>query len=177
MLSARRTVREALVVGLIAYAAVAVFYTVFDLLAARSPLFTVDILGKAVFRGLRDPSVLQFPIGLDFTAIFLYDVLHLVIALAIGFVVTLMIDEIERRPARAGLIVAALVLGGPVTVLVVGVLSEPIRPLLPWWSIVVANALAALLGGVYLFRQRPVLRRYLSLSQHHHQAERTATGG
>lgn len=44
------TIGQGLIVGLIGYAAVAVFYTVFDLLAARGSLFTVDLLGKAFFR-------------------------------------------------------------------------------------------------------------------------------
>jgi hypothetical protein len=54
MVPASRTMREGIVVGLIAYASVAVFYSAFDLLAARGTLYTVDLLGKAVFRGLRD---------------------------------------------------------------------------------------------------------------------------
>lgn len=166
MLSAKRTAREALVVGLIAYAAVAVFYTCFDLLAARHPLFTVDLLGKAAFRGLRDPSVLQFPIRIDLTAIVLYDAVHLLAALAIGLVVTLMVDDMERHPARAPLMLMLLVAGGPATVILVGVLTEPLRPLLPWWSIVVANVLAALLGGAYLLTKRPALRRFLPSAPH-----------
>jgi len=37
------------VVGLIAYAAVALFYSGFDWLAARGTLYTVDLLGKALW--------------------------------------------------------------------------------------------------------------------------------
>jgi hypothetical protein len=77
-----------LVVGLIAYAVVATFYAVFDLLAARGTRYTVDLLGKAMFRGLRDPSILQFPLALDSGAILWYNSFHLVISLAIGVVVT-----------------------------------------------------------------------------------------
>ena len=69
MFSTRPTIRHGLIVGLIAYAAVAVFYATLDVLAARSALFTVDMLGKAVFRGLRDPSVLLVPRKLDLIAI------------------------------------------------------------------------------------------------------------
>jgi hypothetical protein len=37
---------------------------------ARGPLYTVNLLGKAVFAGQRDPSVLQFPISPDLNVIF-----------------------------------------------------------------------------------------------------------
>ena len=73
-----RTLAEGLMLGGLAYAAVAFFYAAFDVLAARGSLYSVDLLGKALFRGLRDPSVLQLPIALDPTAIFLYNGLHFV---------------------------------------------------------------------------------------------------
>ncbi len=60
-----RVVRDGLVVGVIAYVAVAAFYAIFDVLAARGSLYTLDLLGKAVFRGLRDPSVLETPMQPD----------------------------------------------------------------------------------------------------------------
>ena len=88
MMSERRTFREGVRVGLIAYATVAIFYSGFDLLAARGTLFTVDMLGKAVFRGLRDPAVLLFPQQLDLAAIFWYNGLHLIASLVIGVIVT-----------------------------------------------------------------------------------------
>lgn len=40
---------------------------------ACGALYTADLLGKAVFRERRDPSVLQFPVTLDPAAIFWYD--------------------------------------------------------------------------------------------------------
>ena len=152
-----RATRDGIVVGLIAYASVAVFYSAFDLLAARGTLYTVDLLGKAVFRGLRDPGVLQYPISLDLTAIFLYNALHLLISLAIGLIVTRLVEHAERHPEHAQLVLSAIVAGFVLTVLAVGFLTRQMRPVLPWWSIAVANALAALLAGLYLLQQRPGL--------------------
>lgn len=163
MFTARGTVRDGLVVGLIGYAAVALFYTGFDVLAARDPLFTVDLLGKAVFKGLRDPGVLLFPLPLDGAAIFLYNVFHLVMALAIGLVVTALAAEVERHPNRTPLVLFTLVGGFIVTIAIVGLLTTPMRPVLPWWSIAVANALAVLVAGAYLVRQRPLLWHRLTL--------------
>jgi hypothetical protein len=147
-----RTARDGLVVGFIAYLAVAIFYSVFDFLAARGTLYTVNLLGRAMFRGLRDPIVLQYPVQLDFTAIFLYNGVHLAASLAIGLIVMGLVGYAEQRPARAGAVLLVLAFGFVATIVVVGWLSGPIRPLLPWWSIVVANTLAVLLAAVYVVR-------------------------
>jgi hypothetical protein len=157
-----RAIREGLIVGFIAYVAVAVFYGVFDLLAARGLFFTVDLLGKALFRGLRDPALLQYPVSLDPAAIFWYNGFHLVSSLAIGLVVTSLLLRAEQRPAETRVISAVIGAGFVVTVLAVGVLTGSIRPLLPWWSIVVANSLATAAAAVYVLRRHPVWRAALS---------------
>lgn len=150
-----RTLRLGLIVGLIGYATVAIFYAVFDLLAARGALYTVDLLGKSVFKGLRDTAVLGLPIQLDFGAIAWYNTLHFLVSLAIGLVVTGFVDFAERQPSRAHLVTIVIVAGFVVTIVAVGILTAPIRPLLPWWSIVVANALAVIVAGAYLLQKRP----------------------
>jgi len=157
MLADNRTMRDGVVVGLIGYASVALFYGAFDLLAVRGPLYTVDLLGKAVFRGLRDPGVVMFPIRPDVTAMFLYNALHLVGALAIGLIVTSAAVYAERQASKAYGVLAFIVAGFVVTVFGVGALTAPMRPVLPWWSIVVANGLATVLAGAYLLRRRPGL--------------------
>lgn len=156
MVATGRTIRDGVVAGLIGYAAVAAFYLAFDLLAARGMLYTVDLLGRAVFRGLRDPAILQQgPIQPDVPAILLYNGLHLVIALAVGLIVVWLVGQAERHPSQAHLILFAIVAGFVVTVIGVGVLTEPMRAVLPWWSIVVANGLATLFAGAYVLRVRP----------------------
>ena len=157
MVSRNRTIRDGLVVGLIAYASVALFYALFDIFAARGALYTVDLLGRALFRGLRDPSVLMFPLERDATAIFLYNAFHLALSLGIGVVVARLVDHAERHPSQALPVMLMILAGGILTVFGVAYLTESMRSVLPWWSIVVANALAALLAGVYLLRRRPGL--------------------
>ena len=147
--------RTGLIVGLNGYASVAVFYAVFDLLAARGALYSVDLLGKAVFRGLRDSSVLGLPIQLDWAAIFWYNLLHLAAALIIGVIVVGLVETAVRNPSRKGFVFYTIVLGFAVTVFAIAVLTLPIRPLLPWWSIVVANSFAVVIGGAYLLRRYP----------------------
>ena len=157
MVAQNRTFRDGLVVGLIAYASVAMFYSAFDLLAARGALYTVDLLGRAMFEGLRDPSILMFSLERDATAILLYNAFHLGVSLGIGLLVTILIDHAERHPSQAMLVLVMIVAGGVLTVFAVAYLTEPMRPVLPWWSIVVANVLAAVLAGLYVIRRRPGL--------------------
>lgn len=157
-----RTVREGLVVGLIAYATVAVFYAGFDLLASRGTLYTVNLLGQTFFRGLRDPAVLGLPMPPDQAAIVWYNLFHLAASIAIGVTVTALVAHAEARPSRAAVVKVTIVAGFIVTVVVVGVLTTGIRRMLPWWSIVVANVSAVVLAGAYLVRARPGTWRRLS---------------
>jgi hypothetical protein len=154
-----RWVRDGLIVGLIAYAAVAVFYSAFDLLASRGTLFTVNLLGQGLFNGLRDPSVLQFPVPVDLQVVFWYNAVHLVLSLAIGLLVLWLVELAEQHPSRAGLMAGFIITGFAATVAIIGRLTEPMRALLPWWSIVVANGAATACAAVYLLQRRPGLWR------------------
>ena len=149
-------------VGLIGYAAVALFYAVFDLLAARGPLFTVNLLGRAVFRGLRDPAVLRLPVDTDVGAIGMFNGLHLLLSLAIGLLVAWLVSQADGPPAQARLAVLAIVAGFFVTVFAIGMFSGPFQDLLPWWSVILANVFAVLIGGTYLLGRHPGLVRRLA---------------
>lgn len=155
MSNSSKTIRVGFVVGIIGYVSVAVFYAVFDLLAARGPLYTVDLLGKTVFFGFRDASVLGLPMQVDVTAVIWYSLLHLVFSVAIGLIVTSLVDYSSRTESRSRFVMFLIVTGFFVTIVVIGMLTEPIRPLLPTWSIVVANALTVVAGGAYLVKKRP----------------------
>jgi hypothetical protein len=156
-MTGRRIVGDGVAIGIIAYASVALFYSAFDFLAARGALFTVNLLGLTVFRGLRDASILMGPVPLDYGAILLYNAFHLIMSLAIGLTVMRLAAQAIRHPSQAGLMLVLIVAGFIVTIVVVTWLSESIRPVLPWWSIVVANALAVVLSGWYLVRRNPGL--------------------
>lgn len=155
MNSRPQVARDGLVVGFIAYVAVAVFYFVFDVLAARGALYTVNLLGRAVFRGLRDPAVIQYPVQLDAGAIFLYNSMHLVLSLLIALVVVRLVTQAQRHPSQAPVVLSVIVAGFVATVLVVGWLSAPLRPMLPSWSILLANVAAVIAAAIYLTRRLP----------------------
>jgi hypothetical protein len=150
------------VIGLIAYAVVAVFYAAFDFLASRGPLYTVNVLGQAVFGSLRSPEELQLPLRLDWNGIFWYNAVHLIVSLGIGQVVLALVDLAERDPGRSGFAFTILVAGFVVTVVGVGVGTAAIRPVLPWWSIVVANAAAVVVSAGYVLSRRPDAWRALT---------------
>ena len=157
-MTAQRSVeREGLIIGLIAAASVAVFYASVDQLAARGPLYTVNLLGLALFRGVRDPAVVQLPIEMDTGAILTYTGLHLVVSLVIGFIVTRLIAQAEREPSQARLMLGVIVAGFGVTILAIGYLTTPLSGLLPRWSIIVANSLAVVVVAGYLVRRHPGL--------------------
>ena len=155
----RRTSKEGLVVGLIAYAAVVVFYAAFDLIAGRGTLYTVDVLGRALFQGLRDPALLLPPLQPDLNAIFAYNAFHLVMSLAIGLVVVRLVDQAVRQTEKSHRYMFMIVTGFVGTIFAVGLLSRGMRPVLPWWSIVAANWLAMMLAGAYLIGRRRQLWR------------------
>lgn len=155
MTDSRSDTRDGLALGLIGYVTVAAFYALFDGLASRGSLYTVNLLGLAAFRGVRDPAILQFPVPLDAAAIGLYNAVHLVASLLIGAIVVRLVSHAEREPSRASPVLACLIAGYVLTVLAVGFLSASIRVVLPWWSIAVANASAAAAGAWYLSRRRP----------------------
>lgn len=156
-----RIIREGLVVGLIGTAAVAAFYAVFDLLAARGLLFTPNLLGRVVFDGLRDPSILVGPVTLDARAVLLYTLLHLVLSLAIGLVVAWLVSQLEGPPSQVRLALLVIVAGFFVTIFGVGMVSAPVQSVLPWWSVVMANVLAVVVAGAYLLGRHPGLLRRL----------------
>lgn len=147
--------RDGLMVGLIAFGAVAAFYSLFDLLASRGPFYTVTLLGLAVFQGLRDPSVLTNPVIPDPHAIERYNALHLALSLVIGVVVVHFAGAAERDPARRMPMLALIVGGFIVTIALVSWLSAPLRSALPVWTIVAANSAAVAVAALWLARARP----------------------
>jgi hypothetical protein len=161
-----RDTGDGLAVGFLGYVGVAAFYSLFDLLASRGTLFTVNLLGRAVFHGPPDPTTLQYPVDIDGVGVLGYNALHLVASLVIGLIVLRFVGRAEQNPREAPAMLALIVAGYLGTVLVVGWLSSPIRPLLPWWTIVAANSAAVVLGTLYVVIKRPgVASRMLTLAR------------
>jgi len=154
MSSREHTVRDGLLVGLIAYGSVILVYTALDLVAARGPLFTVNLLGHAVLAGAAAVGV-DAATPVDVGAVALFSGVHLVLSLAIGVVVLQLIAFAEREQRQALVVVLALVSGFAITVAVVGWWSAPFREQFSWASIILANVVAVLLSVLFIVRRRP----------------------
>lgn len=159
-------VREGVVVGLIGFAVVAVFYTLFDLLAGQGFGFTLNLLGEVVFRGVRDPAVLQLPMPLDVGAMVAYNFLHLFISVGVGLFVAWLVDRVEEKPSLGTSVLVILLAGYVVTVAAVAVFARDVAPLLPLWTVVTVNTLAALGGVIYLWTAHPDLWGRLRGARH-----------
>ncbi len=162
MVQSLRTVKDGLIVGIIGYASVALLYATFDFFATRGSLYTLDLLGKALFKGLRDPAILVMPIELDMAVIFWYNVLHLITSLIIGLVVISLVRLSERKQSLVALVLFVIIAGFIITIAGVGFLTAHFRILLPWWSIVFANALAVILAGTYIIKRFPSVWKRLN---------------
>jgi len=158
MTAKRGVVREGFLLGVIGYAAVAMFYAFLDVLAGRGATFTLNLMGQVVFRGARDSAILQLPIPADIGAMVMYNFLHLAISLIVGLFVAWLVSRVEQRPELGVPALAVLVAGYLVTVSGVRALTESVAPLVPFWSVVVANSLVALGGGAYLWWAHPAIR-------------------
>ena len=161
MLLSAKTIKEGIIIGFIGYASVALLYVFFDIIAARGLLFTVDILGKALFRGLLDPLAMAEPAALDLEAIFWYNIFHLVTALIIGLLVISFVDLTDRKPSQGQFILFTLFLGFVITVVVVSFLTSPISDFLPWWSVIIANSISVVCSSYYLFKKHPGIGPHL----------------
>ena len=163
-----RTASEGLALGLIGFGAVAVFYTVFDVLAGQGWFFTLNLMGQVLFRGVRDPAVLQLPMPLDVGAMVGYNFLHLFVSMAVGFFVAWLADLVEENPRRGYAVLAIMLAGYVATVVAVALFARDVAPLLPLWSVITVNTLAACGGGIYLWLAHPgLLARVLGAGAPH----------
>lgn len=150
-----RPISYGLVVGAIAFAVVAGFYALFDLIGGRGTFYTVDHLGRALLGGLGPTTGLDGTGAVESVIVLFYNAVHLVAALVIGVVVTALVEHAHRRPDRAPTILLVIIAGFVVTIGFMGVATIGVRTVLPWWSIIGANALAVAFAGWFLMRRYP----------------------
>jgi len=156
-----KTIKEGLIIGFIGYATVAILYAIFDMIAARGFLFTVDLLGKVLFRDFLTSDIVKSPAAIDLAAIFWYNIFHLLTALIIGLLVISFVELTDRQPAQGQFILFILVLGFVLTVVVVTFMTSPVNTFIPWWSIFIANILSVVTASYYLFKRHPGIGPHL----------------
>ncbi len=151
----RRLVADGLASGLIGDALVGAFFVVLNLAAGRSILYTVALVGEALFSGVREPAAVTLAAG----PMLAFNGLHLAACLLFGFFGAWLVYEAELHPEFWYL--ALFLFLGATVVSYAGVLALMVLVGSPLdtGTIVAASLVAAVGIGVYLVaRHRPVVR-------------------
>ena len=140
---------EGFVAGLIGYATIVVLYALGNLLGGEWVLHTPTVLGSAILgEPLPDPVSAAGP-----APIFVYNGLHLLAFLAVGFGSAWLVREIESHPAEWYLAFFAFVMAFMFSLVVVFAVAVPVLDAFPTGSVVWANLAAAAAVGTYLARR------------------------
>ena len=146
---------EALTVGLLGAATIALWFLAIDTIAGR-PLYTPTVLGTALFHGgagLENPDTL--PISFETVVSFTW--VHVLVFLLIGLVAAQMISLAERNPSFGFGLVLMFVVFQYGFLQVSMILAEPVLHALAWPQVMAGNLMAALVMSVSLWRRHPRL--------------------
>ena len=140
---------EGFVAGLIGYATIIVLYALGNLLGGEWVLHTPTVLGSAILgQPLPDPVSAAGP-----APIFVYNGLHLMAFLAVGFASAWLVWEVESHPAEWYLAFFAFVMIFMFSLVTVFAVAIPVLDAFPTGSVVWANLAAAAAVGIYLARR------------------------
>ena len=151
-----RIVREGIVAGLIGAAAVAVLILIFDI-ASGAPLQSPAILGSAILKGIRDPSLVTVSAG----PVLGYTILHGLGFIAVGLIAAFLVASAEREPA---MVLALLIFFAAFEVFFLALIAFwalPVLGVLAWWEILAGNLVASAAMLYYFHRCHPGLARSL----------------
>jgi hypothetical protein len=150
----RATVREGFVAGILAAAAVALWFFGVDLVQGR-PFGTPEILGRGLF-GLI-PADLT-PMGRAFVVLG-YTAFHVVAFIALGLAVALVVKRAEREPSvLAGAVILFVMLEFGFQLLLSMLGSIPAFGAVAWYNVAIGNVVAAITMGAYMWRAHPELK-------------------
>ena len=153
----QRILREGLIAGLIGAAAVAFWFLLVDLIAAR-PFFTPAMLGSAVFWGLRDPAQVE----ITFQVVIAYTMLHVIAFGVVGMVAAVLAALVESFPSTLFLVVVLFAIFEVGFYIVVAILAQPLLGFLAWSNVAIGNLIAAGGMGFYLWRVHPQISTMLA---------------
>jgi hypothetical protein len=142
--------QEGIVAGILAAAAVAIWFLVVDSLAGR-PFYTPSVLGTALFG--RGADLDKVTVSLPTVAMFTW--VHGLIFAALGGIAARLLVLAERHPSLGFGIVLFFVLFQAGFTTAVALVAPSVFIVLGWASIFVANLLAAATMVVYLRMRHP----------------------
>lgn len=138
---------QGFVAGLVGYAVVATIFALTNVLAGRSAFYTAALLGQA----LLEPAAALGEVSVEPSAVFVYNGIHLLGFLVLGFAAATLLEILERFPGLWYLVLFVFVVGFVFQVGVVLLVAAPVAGMLSWGSVFVANALAALATALVLY--------------------------
>ncbi|MFW6083650.1 MAG: hypothetical protein ACODAA_00365 [Gemmatimonadota bacterium] len=150
--SRARVLREGLYAGVIGYVTVALATGLVDLLRGYSFFHTAAVLGSALFG-----SGAEFAVTPE--VVFPYNGVHLLVFLALGFLLAFLVHEIELHALIWYFVFFGLLGLFFVSLFLVVALGEAAGPGVPWALVVGVNSAAALAMGWYLSRRHRDLWR------------------
>lgn len=134
--------------GLIGYATIVVLYAIGNLLGGEWLLHTPALLGSAILgQAVPEPVSAVGP-----APIFVYNGLHLIAFLVVGFVSALLVREIEVHPTAWYVFFFLFIMIFVFGIVLVFAVAVPVLDAFPTGSVVWANLAAAVAMGGYLSR-------------------------
>ena len=147
----RRVLADGLVAGFLAYVVVVAFISAVDLLASRSPFFTVSLLGELLLHGVDAPSD-----AIDAGAVISYNGVHLAAFLILGFVAAWLTHETELHPWLWYVAFFLLLAASLYAFSALLVVDQAVSAAIPAWMLGVATLLgwATVVGWLIAARRR-----------------------
>jgi hypothetical protein len=144
--------QEGIIAGILAAAAVAVWFLIVDSLAGR-PFYTPSVLGTALFGRGADLD----KVGVSLQTVAMFTWIHGLIFAALGGIAARLLAVAERNPNLGFGIVLFFVIFQAGFTTAVALVAPAIFALIGWASIFVANLLAAGTMAVYFRLRHPTV--------------------
>jgi hypothetical protein len=151
-----RVYQDGIVAGILAAAAVALWFLVFDTVRGQ-PLYTPSVLGTALFgRGTSLAPLEATPVSTDMVLMFTW--VHGLVFAGLGGIAARLLAVAERSPELGFGIILLFVIFEACFTVAAYLLAAPVLHALTWPAIVVANLVAAAVMAAYLWWRHPALR-------------------
>ena len=143
-----RVVQDGIVAGVLAAAAVALWFFVFDAVRGR-PLYTPSVLGTALFGRGAFGSLETTPVSIEMVLMFTW--VHGLAFVVLGAFASWLLSVAERSPHLGfGIVLLFVIFEGCFTAAAY-LIAAPVLRALAWPAVIVANFLAAAVMAGYLW--------------------------
>ncbi len=151
---------EALSVGMLGAATVAIWFFAVDLVSGV-PFQTPGVLGSAVFLGVTGPEEAV----ISTRTVGLYSVLHGAVFFLVGIGTTALVRAGDRTPSVLALFVLLTIVSQALFVGGVAIIAQFLLGAIAWWAVLGGNLLASFLMGFLLLHWHPDTAKRLRDSQ------------